>query len=265
STNKQGPASGAFPYAGPLFLFVVLAVVLDGCCGAAVGRHILLKVGELLLGRPTADQDQAGVVAAAFPRGAAGAAFALAAGRAFGRRDAPSLAAAPLPRAAGGLARRRLGPGGLGRLVFAGIAAALFAFGGRLRGAAVPAGPLGGLLALGLAAGLAVRLGGPLLVGRSRHRLGGQDGGLRAGQKVGVEFRHLLRLPSLCGTGPAIPAAAPGTAALLPALAGGALFGFVHDGLLFLVVYLHRLHLPHRSEEHTSELQSRFDLVCRLL
>src|SRR5438067_5949364 len=23
--------------------------------------------------------------------------------------------------------------------------------------------------------------------------------------------------------------------------------------------------LPHRSEEHTSELQSRFDLVCRLL
>src|SRR5207249_10396780 len=24
-------------------------------------------------------------------------------------------------------------------------------------------------------------------------------------------------------------------------------------------------HSPHRSEEHTSELQSRFDLVCRLL
>src|SRR5699024_10406475 len=158
----------------------------------------------------------------------------------------PGLAASPLPRAAGGLARRRLGPGGLGLgLVFAGIAAALFAFGGRLRGAAVPAGPLGGLLALGLAAGLAVRLGGPLLVGRGRHRLGGQGGGLRAGPKVGVEFRRLLRLPSLCGTGPAIPAAAPGAAALLPALAGGALFGFVHDGLLFLVVYLHRLHLPH--------------------
>ena len=116
---------------------------------------------------------------------------------------------------------------------------------GACGGAAVPAGPLGGLLALGLAAGLAVRLGGPLLVGRGRHRLGGQDGGLRAGQKVGVKFRRLLRLPSLCGTGPAIPAAAPGAAALLPALAGGALFGFVHDGLLFLVVYLHRLHLPH--------------------
>src|SRR5699024_11636871 len=27
----------------------------------------------------------------------------------------------------------------------------------------------------------------------------------------------------------------------------------------------HRVHLPRRSEEHTSELQSRFDLVCRLL
>src|SRR5699024_11850701 len=28
---------------------------------------------------------------------------------------------------------------------------------------------------------------------------------------------------------------------------------------------LQKLHLPYRSEEHTSELQSRFDLVCRLL
>src|SRR5437868_8420451 len=29
---------------------------------------------------------------------------------------------------------------------------------------------------------------------------------------------------------------------------------------------VHRIHLPsRRSEEHTSELQSRFDLVCRLL
>src|SRR5207249_10809785 len=27
----------------------------------------------------------------------------------------------------------------------------------------------------------------------------------------------------------------------------------------------HRSGRPHRSEEHTSELQSRFDLVCRLL
>src|SRR5699024_12211123 len=27
----------------------------------------------------------------------------------------------------------------------------------------------------------------------------------------------------------------------------------------------HRQHIPGRSEEHTSELQSRFDLVCRLL
>src|SRR5699024_12884412 len=29
--------------------------------------------------------------------------------------------------------------------------------------------------------------------------------------------------------------------------------------------YLHENHLKPRSEEHTSELQSRFDLVCRLL
>src|SRR5207249_12231501 len=29
--------------------------------------------------------------------------------------------------------------------------------------------------------------------------------------------------------------------------------------------YEHRLHGRERSEEHTSELQSRFDLVCRLL
>src|SRR5699024_12390281 len=30
-------------------------------------------------------------------------------------------------------------------------------------------------------------------------------------------------------------------------------------------VRVRRRHLPPRSEEHTSELQSRFDLVCRLL
>src|SRR5699024_12737876 len=41
----------------------------------------------------------------------------------------------------------------------------------------------------------------------------------------------------------------PGSVAVTGTLAGGA-----------------RLHLAwHRSEEHTSELQSRFDLVCRLL
>src|SRR5207249_6906482 len=30
-------------------------------------------------------------------------------------------------------------------------------------------------------------------------------------------------------------------------------------------INLHRLAIENRSEEHTSELQSRFDLVCRLL
>src|SRR5207249_11061639 len=39
----------------------------------------------------------------------------------------------------------------------------------------------------------------------------------------------------------------------------GALVGFIFGGLLG------RWRLATRSEEHTSELQSRFDLVCRLL
>src|SRR5699024_2346606 len=65
------------PFGFELVLFVVLAVVLDGGGSAAVGRHILLKAGEFLLGRPPADQDQAGVVAPGFPGGTAGAAFGL--------------------------------------------------------------------------------------------------------------------------------------------------------------------------------------------
>src|SRR5690625_6823329 len=41
----------------------------------------------------------------------------------------------------------------------------------------------------------------------------------------------------------------------------------VHFGFVFLVPqqYLLHLSLPRRSEEHTSELQSRGHLVCRLL
>src|SRR5207249_9347409 len=37
--------------------------------------------------------------------------------------------------------------------------------------------------------------------------------------------------------------------------------------LFLLILFQHPeyLHRDHRSEEHTSELQSRFDLVCRLL
>src|SRR2546421_6647935 len=34
---------------------------------------------------------------------------------------------------------------------------------------------------------------------------------------------------------------------------------------VFAQRWLHRLPVPFRSEEHTSELQSRSDLVCRLL
>src|SRR5699024_6921152 len=199
-------------------LFVVLAVVLDGGGSAAVGRHILLKAGEFLLGRPPADQDQAGVVAPGFPGGTAGAAFGLAGSRALGGGSAPGLAAAPLSGgAAGGRPGSVLRAGGLFGLglVFATAAAGLFALG--LRGPAVAAGPLlGGLAALGRAARLAVLGGGPLFLGGGRHRLGRQDGGLGAGQEVGVEL-GLLGLCPLGGTGFAIPTAAPGAAALLSA------------------------------------------------
>src|SRR5699024_11867924 len=37
-------------------------------------------------------------------------------------------------------------------------------------------------------------------------------------------------------------------------------YGYFGDELYFIAAGTH-----HRSEEHTSELQSRFDLVCRLL
>src|SRR5699024_12811041 len=46
---------------------------------------------------------------------------------------------------------------------------------------------------------------------------------------------------------------------------GGWVFGRKRDG--FVAVWCSEPLVPHndRSEEHTSELQSRFDLVCRLL
>src|SRR5438034_1451283 len=37
----------------------------------------------------------------------------------------------------------------------------------------------------------------------------------------------------------------------------------LHEKIVFLTVVTHDV--PHRSEEHTSELQSHSDLVCRLL
>src|SRR5437868_13230784 len=40
----------------------------------------------------------------------------------------------------------------------------------------------------------------------------------------------------------------------------------IHDDLVFVAVFDNEdVRLDQRSEEHTSELQSRFDLVCRLL
>src|SRR5699024_12490996 len=42
-------------------------------------------------------------------------------------------------------------------------------------------------------------------------------------------------------------------------------FGDEHDVRVRAVAQLRAAQAAHRSEEHTSELQSRFDLVCRLL
>src|SRR5260221_8693519 len=41
--------------------------------------------------------------------------------------------------------------------------------------------------------------------------------------------------------------------------------GACHAPQRLHLVHLRRLHAGHRSEEHTSELQSHSDLVCRLL
>src|SRR5437868_11230004 len=49
-----------------------------------------------------------------------------------------------------------------------------------------------------------------------------------------------------------------------PPVEGGD-FGRVADGLAEAATLPHRISSALRSEEHTSELQSRFDLVCRLL
>src|SRR5260221_10957177 len=58
-----------------------------------------------------------------------------------------------------------------------------------------------------------------------------------------------------------------GTALRLRAQGGGVAehFGQGHFGLDGLAAAGHVVHALHRSEEHTSELQSHSDLVCRLL
>src|SRR5699024_4039576 len=53
--------------------------------------------------------------------------------------------------------------------------------------------------------------------------------------------------------------------AVLPWYAGAVLAGLAVVGLVSWRGWSRWLHLVARSEEHTSELQSRFDLVCRLL
>src|SRR5699024_12317363 len=45
----------------------------------------------------------------------------------------------------------------------------------------------------------------------------------------------------------------------------GALIGLILGGTLFALYWRYAAFYEKRSEEHTSELQSRFDLVCRLL
>src|SRR5699024_11343500 len=55
----------------------------------------------------------------------------------------------------------------------------------------------------------------------------------------------------------------PIIAIVIAALASSSLFLYLGNIPIFVFILLAQLIL--RSEEHTSELQSRFDLVCRLL
>src|SRR3712207_7360767 len=57
----------------------------------------------------------------------------------------------------------------------------------------------------------------------------------------------------------------PGGGAALRGALGGGIRAADGGGMIDLVITGDRVVTPHRSEEHTSELQSRQYLVCRLL
>src|SRR5699024_11834252 len=85
----------------------------------------------------------------------------------------------------------------------------------------------------------------------------------------------LVSLPSLCCVTPiAQQMASLSTLAISLAIAfksateipvSSSAYASVNGSKLFLYTSKLFTHLSMRSEEHTSELQSRFDLVCRLL
>src|SRR3712207_8284627 len=85
-------------------------------------------------------------------------------------------------------------------------------------------------------------------------------------------YTTLFRSVALGGVLGAIAASLGGAAALAVMLATGAAVGLVNGGILVggrvlnpFIVTLGTLSIVRRSEEHTSELQSRQYLVCRLL
>ena len=134
---------------------------VDGGGGAAVGSDVLLKIGELLLGRTPGDQQQAGVLVHRLAAPTAGAGLLAAGGRLLdspGRLTSPGLLAGRAfrlgrggiaPAAAGRLLVLGLAPGGAGRLLFGGglAAPAVVLPRGRLGRGLLPGGG-GGLLRL---------------------------------------------------------------------------------------------------------------------
>src|SRR5699024_12294064 len=63
----------------------------------------------------------------------------------------------------------------------------------------------------------------------------------------------------------AVLAGLVGTIAAKRAAAVHVVFNLIGAAIFMLILPLFTLYVGYRSEEHTSELQSRFDLVCRLL
>src|SRR5207247_4144213 len=81
--------------------------------------------------------------------------------------------------------------------------------------------------------------------------------GAEAARRLGWRIGETVRLPGLRDQS--------GTVAGILAPTGGADDTFIHLRLgAAQRLFKHTNELTHRSEEHTSELQSRVDLVCRL-
>src|SRR5699024_12246547 len=78
-------------------------------------------------------------------------------------------------------------------------------------------------------------------------------------RKIGDEMEHFDKKQHYLGQ---ILAADPGHMRFKNAVKATAGLGFSAFTTLFLLFLMDDIQLTPRSEEHTSELQSRFDLVC---